>query len=49
MEKTSNVDAISLDNIDILSKWRVESEVPIMEAAPVWLEEEEEEQQQQEY
>jgi hypothetical protein len=28
-----DVDAISLDNIDVLSKWRVESEVSIMEEA----------------
>jgi hypothetical protein len=40
MERTSDVDVISLDNIDVLSKWRVESEVPIMEEAPAWLEEE---------
>jgi hypothetical protein len=37
--------AISLDNIDVLSKWRVESEMPIMEEAPAWLEEEPEQQQ----
>ena len=41
MDKTSNVDAISLDNIDILSTWRVEAELPIIEAAPSWLEESE--------
>jgi hypothetical protein len=34
MDRTPNVDAISLDNIDVLSKWRVESEMPIMEEAP---------------
>lgn len=39
MDKTPNVDAISLDNIDILSTWRVEAELPIIEAAPSWLEE----------
>jgi hypothetical protein len=45
MDRTSDVDAISLDNIDVLSKWRVESEMPIMEEAPAWLEEEPEQQQ----
>eukprot|EP00253_Pinus_taeda_P025180 PITA_25180 len=34
-------DAISLDNIDILSQWRVESEVPILEGSLAWLELEE--------
>ena len=38
------MDAISLDNIDVLSKWRVESEMPIMEETPTWLEEELEQQ-----
>ena len=33
------MDAISLDNIDILSTWRVETELPIIEATPSWLEE----------
>ena len=37
------MDAISLDNIDILSKWRVEIETPIMEESPAWLEEGQEE------
>ena len=41
MDKTPDVDAISLDNIDILSTWRVEAELPIIEAAPSWLEESE--------
>jgi hypothetical protein len=45
MDRTPDVDAISLDNIDVLSKWRVESEMPIMEEAPAWLEEEPEQQQ----
>ena len=44
MDRTSDVDAISLDNIDVLSKWRVESEMPIMEEAPAWLDEEPEQQ-----
>ena len=39
MDKTPDVDAISLDNIDILSTWRVEAELPIIEVAPSWLEE----------
>ena len=50
VEKSPDVDAICLDNIDVLSKWRVEVVLPIMEEAPAWLEEqqgqEEEEQQQ---
>jgi hypothetical protein len=45
MDRTPDVDAISLDNIDVLSKWRVEAEMPIMEEAPAWLEEEPEQQQ----
>jgi len=45
MDRTSNVDPISLDNIDVLSKWRVEFEMPIMEDAPTWLKEEPEQQQ----
>ena len=40
VEKSPDVDAICLDNIDILSKWRVEAELPIMEEAPAWLDEE---------
>ena len=39
IEKELDVDAISLDNIEILSKWRVEIETPVMEEAPAWLEE----------
>jgi hypothetical protein len=44
LEKIPDVDAISLDNINILSEWRVEYEAPIMEEAPEWLEEEEQQQ-----
>ena len=33
-----DLDAISLDNIDVLSPWRVESEEPILEESPSWLE-----------
>jgi hypothetical protein len=39
IEKELEVDVISLDNIDILSKWRVEVEVPLLDEAPRWLEE----------
>ena len=46
MEKSPDVDAICLDNIDVLSKWRVEAELPIMEEAPAWLDEEQQQQQQ---
>jgi hypothetical protein len=46
LEKISNVDSISLDNIDIFFEWRVEYKEPIMEEAPMSLEEEEERQQQ---
>ena len=45
MDRTPDVDAISLDNIDVLSKWRVESEMPTMEEAPAWIDEEPEQQQ----
>jgi hypothetical protein len=45
VDRTPNVDAISLDNIDVLSKWRVESEMPTMEEAPAWIDEEPEQQQ----
>ena len=46
VEKAPDVDAICLDNIDVLSKWRVEDELPIMEEAPAWLDEEQQQQQQ---
>ena len=29
---------LSLDNIDVLSPWRVESEEPFLEESPSWLE-----------
>ena len=48
IQKEPDANAISLDNIDILSKWRVESETPIMEEAPAWLEEGQEEGQVEE-
>ena len=41
IEKVPNSDAISLDDIDTTSKWRVETEDPVMDEAPEWLEEEE--------
>jgi hypothetical protein len=41
------VDTISLDNIDILSEWRVEIEVPLLDEAPAWLEEGDQEKQHQ--
>ena len=47
IEKEPEVDAISLDNIDILSKWRVAVEVPLLDETLAWLEEGEQEQQQQ--
>ena len=48
MEKAPDVDVICLDNIDVLSKWRVEVELPIMEEASAWLDEEQQQQQGQE-
>ena len=42
IEKVPNSDAISLDDIDTTSKWRVETKDPVMDEAPEWLEEEEE-------
>jgi hypothetical protein len=39
IEKEPEVDAISLDNIDILSKWSMEFEVPLLDEAPAWLKE----------
>ncbi len=38
IESPIDLDAISLDNIDVLSPWRVESEEPILEESPSWLE-----------
>jgi hypothetical protein len=45
MDRAPDVDAISLDNIDVLSKWRVECDMPIMEETPAWLNEEPKQQQ----
>ena len=41
IEKELDANDISLDSIDILSKWRVEIETPVMEESPTWLEPEE--------
>eukprot|EP00253_Pinus_taeda_P007232 PITA_07232 len=38
IESPMDPNAISLDNIDVLSQWRVESEEPILEESPSWLE-----------
>ena len=38
IESPVDPDAISLDNIDVLSPWRVESQEPILEESPSWLE-----------
>ena len=46
VEKEPDLDGISLDNIDVLSKWKVEVELPIMEEEPAWLDEEQQQQQQ---
>ena len=48
IQKEPDANAISLDNIDILLKWRVEIETPIMEEAPAWLEEGQEEEEEEE-
>ena len=40
IEKVPNSDAISLDDIDTTSKWRLEKKDPVMDEAPEWLEEE---------
>jgi len=39
IEKKSDVNAISLDEIDTTAAWRAEAEEPVMEDAPDWLEE----------
>jgi hypothetical protein len=40
IQKTPDVDAISLDGIDTSVEWRVESERPILESMPDWIQEE---------
>ena len=47
LDKVPDVEAISLDNINILSKWRVESEEPIMAESPAWLEEEQQREEEE--
>lgn len=37
IQKTPDMDAISLDNIDTTAAWRVETERPVMESTPDWL------------
>ena len=46
IQKEPDANAISLDNIDILSKWRMDIETPIMEESPAWLEEGQEEEEE---
>ena len=48
IQREPDANAISLDNIDILSKWRVEVETPIMEEALAWLEEGQVEEEEEE-
>jgi hypothetical protein len=40
IQKTPDVDAISLDGIDTSVEWRVESERPILESMPDWIQQE---------
>jgi hypothetical protein len=39
LDKEPDIEAISLDDIDTISQWRVEIQEPEMEEAPEWLEE----------
>jgi hypothetical protein len=39
LDKEPDIEAITLDNIDTTSQWRVEIQEPEMEEAPEWLEE----------
>jgi hypothetical protein len=39
LDKELDIEAISLDNIDTTSQWRVEIQEPEMEEGPEWLEE----------
>ena len=41
LDKDPDTDAISLDAIDTMSQWRVETEEPEMEETPEWLDEDE--------
>lgn len=38
IERTPDVQAISLDMIDTTATWRVETERPILGSTPMWLE-----------
>ena len=40
LERTPDMEAISLDAIDTTAEWRVEVERPVMESAPDWIEQE---------
>ena len=40
LERTLDMEAISLDVIDTTAEWRVEAERPVMESAPDWIEQE---------
>jgi hypothetical protein len=40
IQKTPDVDAILLDGIDTSVEWRVESERPILESMPDWIQQE---------
>jgi hypothetical protein len=40
IQKTPDVDTISLDGIDTSAEWRVESERPILESMPDWIQQE---------
>ena len=47
LDKVPNVEAIALDNINILSEWRAEPEAPIMAKSPAWLEEEQQREEEE--
>ena len=40
LERTLDMEAISLDAIDTTAEWRVEAERPVIESAPNWIEQE---------
>ena len=41
IQKSPDVTAISLDEIDTTAAWRVETERPLLESAPEWIEDDE--------
>ena len=47
LDKVPDVEAISLDNINILFEWRVESEAPIMAESLAWLEGEQQQEEEE--